>query len=186
MKEPLIMLFSPSPAHSIFIGDATNPLISHKKIPEFQTWMVGLNERLGLDGIIVQRQVHGVDGMVVQAHANGVSIFKTEGDWLITNQPNIGIAILTADCLPIVFYEPTQQIVGVAHAGWRGSVANIGGVVIAEMQKAFGIKPEDVVVHFGPAARKCCYEVTPEFLGNLEQFDFKDLLVEKGDGKLFF
>ncbi len=82
-----------------------------------------------------------------------------EADALITNLPYMVLTVLTADCVPILLYDPVQGAVGAVHAGWRGSRAEILPKTIAAMQDAFGCVVEDMLVAIGPAIGQCCYEV---------------------------
>ena len=78
-----------------------------------------------------------------------------EGDFLITNQPGMGIAVLTADCLPIIFYVPQHNFVAAAHARWRASIAGIGIKVLENFNQQYNLDLSQVQVYFGPAARSC-------------------------------
>src|SRR5438477_544569 len=82
---------------------------------------------------------------------------------IIINVKNLGIGILTADCLPIIFYDPYNNIISIAHAGWRGTMQNIAIKVIETMRNSFKSKPENIEVFFGPSAKDCCYEVGENF-----------------------
>ncbi len=201
------MLISIDQSCSIFFGDAATCPISHKDA-QFPAFCDTLRQQLELKHLVVQHQVHGVDGQFIAhdtqlEHATIVKDYI--GDFLITSQPSVGISVLTADCLPVVFYAPAQRVVAVAHAGWRGTVAGICTVVLDKLTK-MGVQPEDVLVYFGPAARSCCYEVQADFVrtlrdalrapqGERENIPFvvsvvesirtDDVLIQR-DGKLFF
>ncbi len=82
-----------------------------------------------------------------------------EGDAVITDLPNVPIYILVADCLPILFYDQAHQAIGLAHAGWRGTVARIAVKTLDAMRTAFGTNPQEVKAVLGPAIGPCCYEV---------------------------
>jgi YfiH family protein len=85
------------------------------------------------------------------------------GDALVTNQAGHVLMTLHADCQPILFVDPGTDChglaVGVAHAGWRGTVADIAGATLTVMAAAFGTRVEDVHVSLGPAIGQCCYDV---------------------------
>jgi YfiH family protein len=80
-------------------------------------------------------------------------------DALITDVPGVPLMLRFADCVPIWFYDPVRRAIGLAHAGWRGTVAGVGRATVAEMGKAFGSRPEDVIACIGPSVGPCCYEV---------------------------
>jgi YfiH family protein len=102
-----------------------------------------------------------------QVHSNQVLVVKSsgpqgEGDALISNQPGIGLAIRTADCLPILIADPKNRAVAAVHAGWRGVVSEIAPRTVEALTRQFGSKPEDLVVAIGPGIGPCCFEVGPE------------------------
>jgi len=134
------------------------------------------------------KQIHSSDGVVVtsKAHAEKLKKNTIEGDFLITNQKNIPIGVKTADCLPIVLYDPVQIVVAVIHAGWRGSMQKILPKTITTMQKEFGTEPKLLNVFFGPSIQSCCYEVGKELLDVGKQFPFFHKVVHKRRGKTFF
>lgn len=182
------MIISINKFVSIFIGNATTFPISYRS-PDFERLCDNLRIRLNLDHFVFQHQIHGTDGWCItdkKQIPQPTICFSRDGDYLITNQPGIGIGVRTADCLPIVFYAQNHNVVAIAHAGWRGSVAGIGPTVVKKIQQEFSMQPHDINVLFGPAAKSCCYQVTDEFCKNLEQFDYKDRLITTHNGKLFF
>ncbi len=100
-----------------------------------------------------------------------------EGDALITNRPGIALSIRTADCLPILIADPTKRAIAAIHAGWRGTVQQIGPKTVRAMQEQFGSRPEDLLVVVGPGIASCCFEVGPEVAGQFAGFfpERKDL-----------
>ncbi len=85
-----------------------------------------------------------------------------EGDAIITNEKGVPIMLLVADCLPVFFYDPTHQAVGLAHAGWKGTVGHVAAKALLAMGEAYGTRPEEVRVALGPCIGLCCYEVGVE------------------------
>lgn len=84
------------------------------------------------------------------------------GDGLITNTPGLLLAVLTADCHPVIVVDPKRRAVGVFHAGWRGTVKRIVEKGVGEMRKHFGSNPRDLLAAIGPGIQSCCYEVGEE------------------------
>lgn len=80
-------------------------------------------------------------------------------DGLITNERGLILAVFVADCVPIFFVDPVKKAIGLAHSGWRGTVANMAGKMVATMQREFGTKPSDLIVAIGPSICQKCYEV---------------------------
>ena len=112
-----------------------------------------------------------------QVHATGIAqIGKTffrlsdevrrqvlEGiDALMTNEPNVCIGVSTADCIPIILYDPEHHAAAVVHSGWRGTVANIAGVAVTSMQMAYHSRPEALQAVIGPGISLQNFEVGDE------------------------
>ena len=90
------------------------------------------------------------------------------GDGLITDVPGLLIAVLAADCLPVIVADRRRRAVGVFHAGWRGTVKRIVEKGVGEMRKHFGSDPRNLVAAIGPGVQACCYEVGEEVRGQFE------------------
>ncbi len=84
---------------------------------------------------------------------------KISADALLTQIPGRPIGIFTADCLPILIYDPRLKVIGAIHAGRRGSGKRLLLKVVGEMGRVYGCRPAELVVGFGPAIGGCCYEV---------------------------
>ena len=85
-----------------------------------------------------------------------------EADALVTAEPGLAIAVLTADCAPVLLCDPEAHVVGAAHAGWRGALSGVLEAVVAAMEE-LGARPERIVAAIGPAISKEAYEVGSEF-----------------------
>ena len=103
-----------------------------------------------------------------QVHSNKIFFInkkvkkKLIGDGLLTKNKNLAIGILTADCCPILFYDPKKNIIGAVHAGWKGAFKNIGSKMVSEFKKK-GTKLEDLYVAIGPTISQNSYEVKKDF-----------------------
>lgn len=84
---------------------------------------------------------------------------KKGADGAITNASGVPVGILTADCQPILFYDPVKKAIGAAHAGWKGTLLGIAIKTVEAMRLNFGSRPEDMIAALGPCIRPCCYEV---------------------------
>jgi hypothetical protein len=102
------------------------------------------------------------------------------GDGLITRTPGILLAVLTADCLPIIVVDTRLHAVGVFHAGWRGTLKRIAEKGVGEMRRQFGSRPTDLKAAIGPGIRACCYQVGAEIRDKFDgQFSYaKELFRE--------
>jgi purine-nucleoside/S-methyl-5'-thioadenosine phosphorylase / adenosine deaminase len=108
---------------------------------------------------------------VPRARAGGATDVAREprGDALITQEPGVLLAVLSADCLPILVADSRRRAVAAIHAGWRGALAGIVEKAVHEMAAAFGSRPEDLVVAMGPSIRSCCYEVESEVVAAFQR-----------------
>jgi YfiH family protein len=118
--------------------------------------------------LVTLGQIHGRDVHIVRnAHAgHGARPGSAQiglGDALVTNQAGPVLMTLHADCQPVLIVDPGAgrrgPAIGVVHAGWRGTVANVVGATLAVMTAAFGTRAENVRVVLGPAIGGCCYDV---------------------------
>ena len=111
------------------------------------------------------RQTHS-DRIHIAAHPEGEGWESlsdaVEADAVITDLPQMVLTILTADCVPILLYDPVAGAIGAVHAGWKGTKAEILPKTIAKMQEKYGSEPQDILVAIGPAIGQCCYEVGSE------------------------
>ena len=85
-----------------------------------------------------------------------------ETDALITNERGICIAVMSADCVPILLYDKKNEAIGAVHSGWRGTVARILALTLQEMHQTFGTRGEDIIAGIGPSVCQESYEVGEE------------------------
>jgi hypothetical protein len=127
---------------------------------------------------VFARQVHGAGVSVVAEADRGSGAFSLDdaiggvgeadragrgagADALVTASPGVVLAILTADCVPIVLHDPVAGVLACVHAGWRGTVAGVTAAALAAMQ-GLGARPSDVVAGIGPAVGADRYQVGPD------------------------
>ncbi|CAA6810594.1 MAG: COG1496: Uncharacterized conserved protein [uncultured Sulfurovum sp.] len=122
-----------------------------------------LSQNFPTKKFIVANQTHSANIAIIQGNQTlGWESLETaiaNSDALISNQKNIMLTILTADCVPILLFDPIQQVVGAVHAGWKGTQEKILLKTIQKMQKEFNSKPQDILAGIAPSIGKCCYEV---------------------------
>lgn len=174
--------------YSIFFGDAKT-CWAHHHSPDFPRLCKELADQHALKNFVLLNQTHGTDGMTIYASTHlpeRVLLRPQDGDFLVTDQPGVGLAILTADCMPVVVCDPARRVVGIAHAGWKGTVAGIVGRLVERMQHDFACRPDQLQVYLGPSAKTCCYEVQQDFLSHLSHFTNPSQFLLERDGRLFF
>ncbi len=112
------------------------------------------------DALISVHQVHSPTVLTVDAPVTGE---KPKADAVVTAMPGLALTILTADCQPVLFADPNANVIGAAHAGWRGA---LDGVLEATLEAmvALGARREDTIAVIGPTISQRAYEVGPEFL----------------------
>lgn len=139
-------------------GIFRSPHLSH-----FPSLIHGFGSRFGAPPVdVTLRQIHS-DRIW---NAAGLADRQEEGDALVTTQPGQSIAVRTADCVPILLFDPDTPAVAAIHAGWRGTAAFIARKAVEKMQADFGTHPARLHVGIGPCIRECCYEVGPEVAGH--------------------
>jgi YfiH family protein len=111
--------------------------------------------------VIALRQIHSDIVQVVNSSNSEPSGDALKGDALITNVPDLLLAVQTADCVAILLADKKRAIAAI-HAGWRGTLQRIAEKALGRMQMEFGTRPQDVIAALGPAIGQCCFEVGPE------------------------
>ncbi len=114
-------------------------------------------------------QIHGTEGLIIKSlkQAQNYEQFSFNGDFILTNVTGVMLGVLTADCLPVTVYDSKNNVIGIAHAGWRGSVAGIIDQMIVGLEKEYNSLITDLSFTFGPCAKVCCYEVDQLFVDNI-------------------
>lgn len=117
---------------------------------------------LGLDGMVFCHQTHGREVAVVGPDDRGRGTLAVadavRADAVVTTTPDVGLAVMVADCVPIVLYDPDAHVVAAVHAGWRGTVARVTDAAL-ETMSGLGTRPRDVIAGVGPAVTADRYQV---------------------------
>ncbi len=133
-----------------------------------------LAESIGLeaDQVAYQKQVHS--DIIKYVDSGGT---QGESDAIITDRPNIGLAISSADCSAVFIYNPVRRVIAGIHSGWRGTQKKIVAKTLTFLQDDFNCNPADLFVYIAPSISQANYEVGQEVAG---LFDEK-YLIAKGD-----
>lgn len=139
------------------VGDDADDVLHNRKL---------VAEQLGfsVEAWTCGEQVHGKQVAVITAEDRGRGLQDRQSalqdtDGLVTNVPGVLLTSFYADCVPLYFYDPVQQAVGLAHAGWKGTVAGIAQSMIETMEENYGSRRQDIRCAIGPSIGDCCYEV---------------------------
>lgn len=116
-----------------------------------------IKKDFGITVLVSGRQVHG-DKVAVIAEKPADDQIVANCDGLITDVAGIGLLIQHADCQAILLDDPVNRAVGIVHAGWRGSVANIARKTVETMQKNYGTDTTDLKAAISPSLGPCCAE----------------------------
>jgi YfiH family protein len=118
---------------------------------------------VGAGRVALVTQIHEA-GVVVVRKGTPVADGRPEADVLVSNDPDVAIAVRAADCVPILLGDPVTGAVGAVHAGWRGTVARAAAAAVEAMQREFRAEPANLVAAIGPSIGSCCYEVGSELV----------------------
>lgn len=136
------------------------------------------------EDVVGMNQVHSNNVVWVNRGDQNSIIDKTDG--LLTKEPGIFLYATMADCLPIIFYDRKKKFLGIAHAGWRGLLLGIPGVLVDKMVEK-GADLKNILVGIGPSIRACCYNISREranlFIKKFPEL-VKEILIIKED-KIF-
>lgn len=142
------------------------------------------------DKLVFGDQQHGSQVRIVTEKDAGKGIVRERDytciDGLVTNRPGLPLATLYADCVPLLFCDPVKRVIAASHAGWKGTVGEIGLHTVKVMEREFGSDPEDILAGIAPSIGPCCYEVDePVYrrVAALPYLDMNQAITEKGDGK---
>lgn len=150
-------------------GDDPAVVLSNRKL---------LAESLGfgLRSWTCGEQTHGKDIAVIAEQDRGKgSLDRSTAfqatDGLLTNVPGVLLTSFYADCVPLYFYDPLHSVVGLAHAGWKGTVAEIAAAMVDRMEQEYGSRPEDIQAAIGPSIGECCYEVDDYVMDHVRRLE---------------
>lgn len=117
------------------------------------------------EGTVFTKQLHTDIVLRVGRAERGAGLFReqeTVCDGIITDEPGVALVCFSADCTPILLYDPVRRAVGAVHAGWRGTAQGIARKAVEAMTREFGCKPENIRAAIGPCISRCCFETGPE------------------------
>ena len=153
---------------------------------------LGQQLSIPLESMVKSKQTHTDIVKLVTRQNGGDGILRPLDenqpyDGLITNEKNLLLCTVEADCLPVYFYDPVKEVIAMVHSGWKGTVKKISEVTIKKMESTFGCRPQDLLVAIGPHICKDCYEVGQdvfeEFHRSFAQQDLQKIFIQKNQEK---
>jgi YfiH family protein len=132
-------------------------------------------------------QVHGSRVVIASSPRNPTQPHE-QADAILTNKPGVAVFMRFADCVPIMLYDSAKKVVGIAHAGWKGTVLKVVGKAVQTMKEVYGCKFGDIRAAVGPSIGPHHYEIgedvalkVRESFGRFSQ----DFLIERNGSKYF-
>lgn len=176
--------FSTSPFTSLNLGmhvhdDKQTVLLNRKKIAKELDFP--------LESWVCAEQIHSHKIMKVSKESSGKGAFSYEDsmlgtDGLYTYEKNLLLTLMFADCVPLYFFSPKHEIIGIAHAGWKGSVQNIVSEMVNKWVNEEKIDSRDIYAAIGPSIGPCCYIVDDrvinevnDVLANAKEYPYQEV-----------
>ena len=175
---------SPEPWHSLNVGGTVGDDLAR----------VRANRNLSLkvlgcepDSVFDVWQVHSADVICATAPRPDTESVR-QADIILTDKPELTLYMRFADCVPILFHDPRKGVIGVAHAGWVGTLRDVATTTIKAMAKQYGSNPADIVAGIGPSIGPDHYEVGSDvILQVMQKFgDESEQLLQSHNGKIHF
>jgi len=142
---------------------------------------LALMEILGARRLVCARQVHGVRVADADTARDG----EVGADAVMTNRPGVALMGLSADCALVLVADAVTGAVGMAHAGWRGTLGGVVAGLVGRMSAAYGCRPADMLAGLCPSAGPCCYEVGDDVAGAAREAGASDFVELRG-GRTYF
>ena len=131
-------------------------------------------------------QVHSAEAVFAEA-PRPPEVDHTQADIIFTDRPAVTLYMRFADCVPVLLHDARKQVVGIAHAGWLGTVRAVSSAAVKAMMQRYGSRPDDIQAAIGPSIGADHYEVGPNVLAQVEQTFGADAekLIEIRGGKSY-
>lgn len=170
---------------ALHVGDeAENVLMNRKRF--------AASLDLRAEDIVTPNQVHSDKVMRVDENHRGKGALNyddaiLETDALITNTPNLPLMLCFADCVPVLFVDVDNHAIGIAHAGWKGTMLKIAAKTLMAMTDEFGTDPTKCLAGIAPSIGSCCYEVGENVVNACKESfpKYVDKLIINRDGKVY-
>jgi YfiH family protein len=132
-------------------------------------------------------QVHSND-IVITEHALPPDGIHIKADAMITRMPGVTLMMRFADCVPILLFDPVNRVVGLSHAGWKGTINKIAGKTVEKMKATYGTDPDSLLVGIGPSIGPDHYSVGADVVEQVVSSfgDSSDQLLLSHQGKSYF
>jgi len=175
---------SPEPWASLNVGGTVGDDAVRVRENRYRSF-AALGRRI--DSLFDVWQVHSADAVCADAPRDPDAPLL-QADIIFTDKPQVTLYMRFADCVPILFYDPKQRVVGLAHAGWLGTVRGTTSAAVKTMCERYGSRPENILAAIGPSIGVDHYEVGPDVISRVrESFNSSaDRLIQSWAGKTYF
>jgi polyphenol oxidase len=175
---------SPKPWDSLNVGGTVGddrPRVIENRLRSFRA--VGRDPKSMFD----VWQVHSADVVTANAPHN-FSPPEYKADAILTDNPDVTLFMRFADCTPILLFDPKKYTIGIAHAGWMGTVKQVAAAAVNAMTAAYGSQPEDILAGIGPSIGPDHYEIGADVITRVREtyHDDADMLLIHRDGHIYF
>lgn len=156
---------SPEPWDSLNVGGSVGDVIERVRKNRLLSF-----EALDCspDSIFDVWQVHSADAVFADAPRKMDEPYQ-KADIILTDKPEVTLFMRFADCVPILVHDPVKRVVGIAHAGWKGTVRDVAGAAVSKLRERYGSKPSDIIACIGPSIGPDHYEVGQDVITQVKQ-----------------
>ncbi len=134
---------------------------------------------INCNNMVLSSQCHETRIRKVNANDRGKGIIRERDyecvDGLVTDENKIALVTVYADCVPLFFFDPVKKIIGLAHAGWRGTVKNIAAKMVEVFVSDYSSEKADIIAGIGPSIGVCCFETGEDVRNEIERNDKDNL-----------
>jgi polyphenol oxidase len=128
--------------------------------------------------LTIPQQCH--QAQIFKVVQNSGATAPADTDALVTNVKGHVLGVLSADCVPLLLYDPVKDVLGLAHAGWKGTVASIGPLTVAKMVDEYGCNAKTIRAFIGPSISQTNFEVGSAVAAQFYKLDLGNAVVEDG------
>ncbi len=184
IHEPSLKIFYSTKINDnqFFSGFGTKEAGNAASISNIINYFIDINE--SNDKLVVLDQVHSVNiGVVDQEKVKRIEKVE-ETDGVVSKEAGVILTVRTADCLPIIYCDKKNQVIGISHNGWRGSIKRMVQRMVDKMI-SLGAESREILVAIGPGIGGCCYDINDDrYYQFREEFeDYSDRILQNKRGK---
>lgn len=150
----------------LHVGDHPETVLKNRKL-------IASALNIPLGNFTIAKQIHDCNVEIITDDLRGSGVFDCNtavkaADAMVTDTPDICLMVFQADCVPVLFFDVKKKVIGVAHAGWKGTVLGVTQNTIKVFMEKYKCLPENILVGIGPSIGPCCYEVGSEVIDRFE------------------